>query len=63
VRAGCNCLAGNNVSGAAAANGVNGSMVLVEEAVSFELLIEGEHCTFRLGLDVSSSTAAAKKDI
>jgi hypothetical protein len=37
-------------------------VVLVEETVSFEFLVEGEHCSLGLGLDVSGAAAAAKED-
>lgn len=35
----------------------------MEEAVAFELLIEGEHSTLGLGLDVSNSTTATEEDL
>jgi len=37
-------------------------VVLVEDAVSLELLIEGEHCSLGLGLDVASAATPAKED-
>lgn len=37
-------------------------MVLVEDTVSLELLVEGEHCSLGLGLDVASAATPAKED-
>jgi len=36
--------------------------VLVEDTVSLELLVEGEHCSLRLRLDVASAAAPTKED-
>ena len=36
--------------------------MLVEDTVSLELLVEGEHCSLGLGLDVASSATPAKED-
>jgi len=37
-------------------------MVLVEDTVSLELLVEGEHCSLGLGLNVASAATPAKED-
>jgi len=37
-------------------------LVFVEDTVSLELLVEGEHCSLGLGLDVASATTPAKED-
>jgi len=34
----------------------------MEDAVSLELLVEGEHCSLGLGLDVASAAAPTKED-
>lgn len=54
---------GYDVSSSTTADGVDGSVVLVEETVTFKLLVEGEHGTLSLGLDVTSSTTATEEDL
>ena len=50
---------GNDVAGTAAANRVDGSLVLLEDAVALELLIEGEDGTLGARADVTRTAAAA----
>jgi len=53
----------DDVSSSTTADGVDWSMVLVEETVTFELLIKREHGALGLGLGVPNSTTAAEEDL
>lgn len=61
--AGGDLVRGDDVAHAAAADAVDGSVVLVENAVSLELLVEGEHGTLGGRLDVAAATATAEEDL
>ena len=55
-------VAGDKVALPTTADAVDWSVVLVDESVSLELLIEGEHCALRGWVYVAGTTAAAKED-
>lgn len=53
----------HNVAGSAAADRVDGRVVLVEEAVALQLLVEGEDGALAGGVDVAGSTAATEEAV
>lgn len=59
VRTTGDVIAGDHVSGTAAANGVNGSVMLVEQSVTLQFLVEGEDGPFGLVCEVRVSRAAS----
>jgi autotransporter translocation and assembly factor TamB len=63
VRAGRDGIGRNNVAGTTATNRVDRCVVLVKEAVTLELLIEGEHGTLAGSVDVSGPAATTKEAV
>jgi hypothetical protein len=59
VRTSGDRIGGNNVAGTSAANRVDRCVVLVEEAVAFQLLVEGEDGALGGSVDIASSTTAS----
>lgn len=53
-------IAGDHVSGTAAAHGVDRRVVLMEETVALEFLVKGEYCSFARVSHVACTTTATK---
>ena len=60
---GSDVLGWDDVPHAATADAVDGGVVLVDDSITLELLVEGEHGTLAGWVDVPATSAAAEEDL
>lgn len=61
-RSGSNVVSGDKVALSTSSNAVDWSMVLMDQTISLEFLIKGEHCSLSSRMNVSGTTTATEEE-